>query len=98
VSQVAGPGIVMLGRLSGRPIYPVAMATSRRITLKNWDRSAVHLPFGTIAIVAGDPVKVPPDADEAKLEECRLAVEQTLKKVTARAYAIVDKGRHAGES
>jgi hypothetical protein len=30
------------------------------------------------------------------LEQCRLAVEQGLKKVTARAYAIVDKGRHAG--
>jgi lysophospholipid acyltransferase (LPLAT)-like uncharacterized protein len=96
VSQVAGQGIVMLGRLSGRPIYPVAVATSRRITLKNWDRSAVNLPFGTIAIVVGDPVRVPGDADEAMLEECRVAVERELKRVTARAYAIVDrKDRHA---
>jgi lysophospholipid acyltransferase (LPLAT)-like uncharacterized protein len=96
VSQVAGQGIVMLGRLSGRPIYPAAVATSRRITLKNWDRSAVNLPFGTIAIVVGEPVRVPSDADEAMLEECRLAVEQRLKQVTARAYAIVDrKDRHA---
>jgi lysophospholipid acyltransferase (LPLAT)-like uncharacterized protein len=93
VSRVVGPGIVMLGRLSGRPI-----ATSRRLTLKNWDRSSVHLPGGTIAIVVGDPVKVAADADEAMLEECRLAVEQELKKVTARAYAIVDEGHHAGES
>jgi lysophospholipid acyltransferase (LPLAT)-like uncharacterized protein len=98
VSQVAGQGIVMLGRLSGRPIYPAAVATSRRITLKNWDRSAVNLPFGTIAIVVGDPVRVPSDADEAMLEECRLAVEQRLKQVTARAYAIVDrKDRHADQ-
>jgi lysophospholipid acyltransferase (LPLAT)-like uncharacterized protein len=96
VSQVAGQGIVMLGRLSGRPIYPAAVATSRRITLKNWDRSAVNLPFGTIAIVVGEPVRVPSDADEAMLEECRIAVEQRLKQVTARAYAIVDrKDRHA---
>ena len=98
VSQVAGQGIVMLGRLSGRPIYPVAVATSRRITLKNWDRSAVNLPFGTIAIVVGEPVRVPSDADEAMLEECRIAVEQQLKQVTARAYAIVDrKDRHADQ-
>ena len=98
VSQVAGQGIVMLGRLSGRPIYPAAVATSRRITLKNWDRSAVNLPFGTIAIVVGDPVRVPSDADEAMLEECRIAVEQRLKQVTARAYAIVDrKDRHADQ-
>jgi lysophospholipid acyltransferase (LPLAT)-like uncharacterized protein len=98
VSQVAGQGIVMLGRLSGRPIYPVAVATSRRITLKNWDRSAVNLPFGTIAIVVGEPVRVPSDADETMLEEYRIAVEQRLKQVTARAYAIVDrKDRHAGQ-
>jgi lysophospholipid acyltransferase (LPLAT)-like uncharacterized protein len=98
VSQVAGQGIVMLGRLSGRPIYPVAVATSRRITLKNWDRSAVNLPFGTVAIVVGAPVRVPTDADEALLEQCRTAVEQELRKVTARAYAIVDrKDRHADQ-
>ncbi len=98
VSQVAGQGIVMLGRLSGRPIYPVAVATSRRITLKNWDRSAVNLPFGTLAIVVGAPVRVPTDADEALVERCRIAVEQELKKATARAYAIVDrKDRHADQ-
>ena len=98
VSQVAGPGIVMLAKLSGRPIYPTAVATSRRLTLRNWDRSAVNLPFGTIAIVVGDPVRVPADADEAMLETCRVAVEQGLKQVTARAYAIVDrKDLHAGK-
>jgi lysophospholipid acyltransferase (LPLAT)-like uncharacterized protein len=98
VSQVAGPGIVLLGRMSGRPIYPAAVATSRRFTLKNWDRSAVNLPFGTIAMVVGEPVRVPGDADEAMLEQCRIAVEQGLKKVTARAYAIVDrKDRHADQ-
>jgi lysophospholipid acyltransferase (LPLAT)-like uncharacterized protein len=98
VSQVAGQGIVMLGRLSGRPIYPVAVATSRRVTLKNWDRSAVNLPFGTVAIVVGEPVRVPGDADEALLETCRVAVEKELKRVTTRAYAIVDgKDRHADE-
>jgi lysophospholipid acyltransferase (LPLAT)-like uncharacterized protein len=98
VSRVAGPGIVLLGRMSGRPIYPAAVATSRRFTLKNWDRSAVNLPFGTIALVVGEPVRVPGDADEAMLEQCRIAVEQGLKKVTARAYAIVDrKDRHADQ-
>lgn len=98
VSQVAGPGIVMLAKLSGRPIYPTAVVTSRRVTLRNWDRSAVNLPFGTIAIVVGDPLRVPGDADEAMLEACRVAVEQAIKQVTARAYAIVDrKDLHAGK-
>ena len=53
VSRVAGLGIVMLARASGRPIYPVAVATSRRIELDNWDRTAINLPFGRGAIVVG---------------------------------------------
>ena len=96
VARVAGLGIVMLGRISGRPIYPVAVATSRRIVLKNWDRSAVNLPFGRIAIVAGTPVTVPSHADDAAMEQCRALVEERLRDVTARAYEIVDrKARHA---
>ncbi len=42
VARVAGSGIVTLGRMSGRPIYATAVATSRRIVLDNWDRSAAN--------------------------------------------------------
>ena len=45
VARVAGLGVVKLAQHSGRPIYPVAMASSRRIELDNWDRSAINLPF-----------------------------------------------------
>ena len=48
------------------------MTTSRRVELDNWDRSELSLPFGRFAIVAGDPVRVPADADEAALENARL--------------------------
>jgi lysophospholipid acyltransferase (LPLAT)-like uncharacterized protein len=99
VPRVTGPGIVKLAQLSGRPIYPVAVATSRRFELANWDRSAVNLPFGRFAIVMGDPVAVPAAADDAILEACRLEVQTGLEKVTGRAYDIVDrKDRHAGRS
>jgi len=91
VARVAGLGIIKLGRFSRRPIYPVAVATSRRIMLNNWDRSAVNLPFGRIAFVAGDPVVVPADADDAMMEQCRTLVEQRLRQATDRAYEIVDR-------
>jgi lysophospholipid acyltransferase (LPLAT)-like uncharacterized protein len=94
VARVAGLGIIKLARFSGRPVYPVAVATSRRVVLKNWDRSAVNLPFGRIAIVAGEPLRVPPDADDAVMEQFRITVERRLTKVTDRAYEIVDgKGK-----
>jgi hypothetical protein len=98
VARVAGLGIIKLAQLSGRPIYPVAIATSRRIMLRNWDRSAINLPFGRVAIVSSDPVRVPPDADDATMEQCRVMVERRLSQATDRAYDIVDrKDRHAGK-
>jgi len=95
VARVAGSGIVLLARYSGRPIIPVAIATSRRIELSNWDRTAVNLPFSRIAVVVGEPIRVAADANEAALENARLAVEGGLNAVTKRAYEIVD-GPHAG--
>jgi lysophospholipid acyltransferase (LPLAT)-like uncharacterized protein len=91
VARVVGLGIVMLARESGRPIFPIAVATSRRVELDNWDRSAINLPFSRGAMVGGKAIRVEPDADEAELESCRRAVEAELNLVTARAYALVDR-------
>lgn len=91
VSRVAGLGIVKLAQLSGRPIYPIATATSRRIELDNWDHSAVNLPFSRGAAVIADPIRVPEGADDAALEAARLSVEHALNSVTVRAYDLVDR-------
>jgi lysophospholipid acyltransferase (LPLAT)-like uncharacterized protein len=92
VSRVAGLGIVMLARASGRPILPVAVVTSRRIELNNWDRTTVNLPFGRSAIVAGDMIKVPP-VDSDDLEPYRQQVEAGINQATKRGYEIVDRPR-----
>lgn len=91
VSRVAGRGIVKLGQASQRPIYPVAMATSRRIELNNWDRSAINLPFSRGAIVVAQPIHIPAYLGEAEFEAARLSVEAGLNAASARAYAIVDR-------
>jgi lysophospholipid acyltransferase (LPLAT)-like uncharacterized protein len=90
VARVAGRGIVMLARSSGRPIYPLGIATSRRIVMQNWDRSVINLPFSRGAIVLGEPIRVPKDADADMLEACRRQVETSLNASTERAYAIAD--------
>ena len=91
VARVAGLGIVKIAQLSGRPIYPVAVATRRRIVLDNWDRTAINLPFGRGAAIAGGPIYVPHDADDATLELARRAVEEALNAVTRRAYELADR-------
>jgi lysophospholipid acyltransferase (LPLAT)-like uncharacterized protein len=90
IARVAGLGIVKLASASGRPIYPIAIATRRRLELNNWDRTAINLPFGRGAGVAGEPVCVSADADAAALESARRRLETSLNAATARAYALAD--------
>jgi lysophospholipid acyltransferase (LPLAT)-like uncharacterized protein len=91
--RVASPGLIALAKSSGRPILPLAVASSRRWRFRSWDETTLTLPFGRTAVVFGEPVFVPRDADEALGEEKRKFVESELNRVTDRAYAIVDGKR-----
>ena len=84
----AGIGIATLAAKSGRPVVPFAIATNRRLTLPTWSAFTVNLPFSTLAIVIGDPVRVPATDQADALERGRAAIEKALSDVTARAYAL----------
>lgn len=90
VSRVAGLGLVTLAKYAGRPIVPVAMATSRRVRLSNWDRTCINLPFGRMGLVRGEPIYVAPEATDEALEATRRTLEERLNEATARVYALVD--------
>src|SRR6185436_18233455 len=96
-ARVAGLGIIMLARESGRPIMPFAMATSRFIRLNNWDCTTINLPFGRGALVGVEEVYVPSDADAATMELLRAKLESILNQATRRAYELVGRpegGKH----
>ncbi|OYX89398.1 MAG: hypothetical protein B7X99_05405 [Rhizobiales bacterium 17-65-6] len=97
IARRAGLGVVTVARHSGRPIVPVAMATRNRIQLKSWDRASLNLPFGRGAAVAGAPIWVDRDVDEAGLQAARDLVQTRLEEVTARAEAMVGRGPGASE-
>lgn len=83
----AGQGIVLLAKLSGRPILPVAYAFSRCIVLqRSWDKTSIPLPFGRSAAVTTEPLWVPADADDNLLEEMRLELTKRLDAATDAAY------------
>ena len=87
----AGMGIVLLARLSGRPIIPVAITTSRRKVLeKSWDKTTISLPFGRSGIAVGELIYVPKNADDAEMERKRQLLTDTLNAATAKAYALAD--------
>ncbi len=90
VARVAGLGIIKLAQASGRPIYPGAIATSRRLVLDNWDRTTINLPFSRGAGVGAEPIRVPAEADNGALEDYRRLLEERLNAATRRAYELVD--------
>lgn len=87
----AGQGIILLAKLSGRPILPVAFTTSRRKLLeKSWDKTTINLPFGRGSTVVEAPILVPADADEELLELKRQELTEALNVATGKAYHMVD--------
>jgi lysophospholipid acyltransferase (LPLAT)-like uncharacterized protein len=96
-ARVCGLGIITLAKLSGRPIVPTAVVTSRRIQFNTWDRASLGLPFSKGVVLLGESVRVAPDADDEAMEAARLAVQQGLDDAHERAYAMfgaTDPGAH----
>jgi lysophospholipid acyltransferase (LPLAT)-like uncharacterized protein len=88
IGGVVGQGIVLLAKLSGRPIYPLAVVTQRAVEFDSWDNARIALPFGRGAIVVGEKLTVSADAGEAELEAARIEVSRRLDLVHARAYEL----------
>jgi 3-deoxy-D-manno-octulosonic-acid transferase len=84
----AGEGIVTLARLSGRPIIPVAVASSRSKVLDTWSRMTINLPYSTIGVAVGPPIRVARELSPDAAEAARLSVETGLNAVTERAYRL----------
>ncbi|MGE7417860.1 lysophospholipid acyltransferase family protein [Methylobacterium tarhaniae] len=91
VSRRCGEGIVMLARLSGRPVVPTAVVTSRYLQFDSWDRASLGLPFGRGVMAFGEPITVARDLDAGGIEAARLRIEADLNAVHARAFAQVGR-------
>jgi lysophospholipid acyltransferase (LPLAT)-like uncharacterized protein len=57
-ARVAAPGVAQLAALSGVPVLPCAVASSRMRLAGSWDRMRFPLPFARGVAVVGAPVTV----------------------------------------
>jgi len=62
------PGALVIARATGRPVIPFAIGLSRFWELPSWDRFRIPKPFSRGVFMVGEPIHVPPDADEAAME------------------------------
>ncbi|MFM2423172.1 MAG: hypothetical protein RL291_1702, partial [Pseudomonadota bacterium] len=86
----AGHGIVTLAKISGRPILPVAIASSRYISFNSWSRMTINLPYSRLGGSIGQVIHVPRNATKEELEACRQEVERQLHIATFDSYLRAD--------
>jgi len=74
-------GAVQIAKTTGVPIIPFAWQTKSKSVLRlpTWDRLLIPLIFVKSVALYGEPIYVPQDADDEKMEECRLQVENAIK-------------------
>ena len=88
-ARVAQPGAVWLAKATGNPVLPFHLEADRHWTLDTWDGTQVPKPYGTVALVVGEPFCVAADADEAGVEAARRMLEQRLHMLEVRARALL---------
>ena len=85
------PGVVWLAKLTGNPVVPFHMEASPHWTAPSWDASQIPRPFAHVAVAMGEPMWVPADADEARLEAGRIELEHRLNALKPRALDLLER-------
>lgn len=80
------PGIIAIARRSGRPVFAMATASSRRKILDRvWDRMQFNYPFSKVTFVSEGPLWMTDEGktDEEYAEELRLMLDRVLERALA---------------
>jgi len=88
-AKVAQPGAIWLAKATGNPVVPFHLEAGRHWTMRSWDRTQIPKPFSHVAIAMGEPIEVPPGADDAAMEQARIELEHRLRILEARAIAMI---------
>jgi lysophospholipid acyltransferase (LPLAT)-like uncharacterized protein len=83
--HVAQNGAVMLARMTGAPMVPLAFGAAPRRVLRSWDAFVVPRPFARAAVVFGEPIAVPRDAERDLIEAKRRELERVLNHISGEA-------------
>lgn len=77
--QRTKPGALFLAARLGWPVVPVAFTARPRKELGSWDRFVIPWPFARVAVVTGDPLRIPRGAGEGELAELCREVDRRME-------------------
>jgi lysophospholipid acyltransferase (LPLAT)-like uncharacterized protein len=86
---VVQPGAVWLAKVTGNPIVPFHMEADQSWTTRSWDAGQIPRPFSRVAVVFGEPMRIPADATYDVLEEKSRQLGDALMALQPRALALL---------
>lgn len=76
-------GVMVMARVGGVPIVPVACAAERAWYLNRWDKFMIPKPFSRVVLGIGKPYEIPPGTPIKELEPHRLNVQRAVMSLMA---------------
>jgi lysophospholipid acyltransferase (LPLAT)-like uncharacterized protein len=93
---VAKMGAVLLAKKTGAPVLPFTITCKSFWQVKSWDAFQIPKPFTRARVEIAPPIYVPPDADEAALEEKRGELQRALDEINGRGEEWKSKDEKKG--
>lgn len=80
--HVAKMGPLVLAKRTGRPVLPFAVNAERFWRAPSWDGLQIPKPFTRATVRLAPPIEVPPDADDALLQDKLAELQRALEEVS----------------
>lgn len=74
-------GAIILGSLSGLPLVPITVRSSRAWRLKTWDRFIVPRPFSTVEIIMGRHILIPANIGREQIKRYLRETEAAINEI-----------------
>ncbi len=78
-------GTVLMARMSGAPMVPIACAASSAWTMNTWDAFMIPKPFARVVLAVGEPVEVPRTMSVDGIEGVRQEMQQAMDELLLKA-------------
>ena len=80
-------GTVLMARIGGAPLVPIACVADRAWYMNTWDRFMIPKPFARVAVAIGEPIEVPRNASMDEIETIRAKTESAIESLVQECKA-----------